>query len=113
MSRQNIILVIVVFTLLIFNVFQFFEKRKLQTRSVNQYEKLKEQYEQEILRNLIIIDSLELNIVGYYRQIEDFKEEIDSLKIVKQRVIYVYDNKKKEINSFDASKLEKYWKNEF
>ena len=46
-------------------------------------------------------------------RIKDSQNTIDSLERVKSQVEYVYINKIKEIDKFDAKKLEEYWRHEF
>ena len=46
-------------------------------------------------------------------RIKDSQSTIDSLERVKSQVEYVYINKIKEIDKFDAKKLEEYWRHEF
>ena len=47
------------------------------------------------------------------RKIKIAETKIDSLNKEKQRIQYVFINKLKEIDKYDAKQLEEYWKNEF
>jgi hypothetical protein len=111
-TRQNIIFIAVILVLIIYNFVQALEKNNLKKAYRGQIENLKEESKAEIFKQLYIIDSLEFNIVGYYRVIEVFEQKIDSLQKLKSKIIYIHDDKKKKIKSFDASRLEKYWRDE-
>lgn len=59
------------------------------------------------------ISNLMRDIHSLNKQIKDAQLKIDSLERKKAQIQYVYINKLKEINEYDAKQLQEYWQNEF
>jgi hypothetical protein len=64
---------------------------------------LKQKRIQELILEVKVLDS----------QIHSAQIKIDSLEKQKARIEYVYLNKLKEIDKYDAKQIEQYWQNEF
>jgi ABC-type phosphate transport system auxiliary subunit len=111
-TRKNIILITVILILIVYNFVQFLEKRNLKNAYNSQIENLKEESKAQIIIQFHIIDSLKLNIYEYAKNIRIIEKQIDSLQEEKSKVIYIHEDTKKKISSFDASELEKYWRDE-
>jgi len=63
-----------------------------------------------LLKKIVI--TLVIIILGFLSKINAAHSKIDSLNAQKQRIQYVYINKIKEIDNYNAKQLEEYWKNE-
>lgn len=59
------------------------------------------------------IDKLMRDVYVLDLQIRASKTKIDSLEKERKRIQYVFINKLKEIDKYDAKQLEEYWRNEF
>lgn len=95
-----------------FNASLYFENRRLEKFKQNSIEERKRISDSIVKSNLIIVDSLITSNQFKTDSIADNKAIIDSLKEVKSKVKTVYKVKYKEIEGFDANKLEEYWQNE-
>lgn len=107
------ILVILFCILGFFYIQQYFKVRELEKYKQNNIENIKEIKRQLIESNKSDIDSLKQLIVNKDEIINKAKLREDSLLNADARVVYVFNERKKEIKEFDAEKLENYWKDEF
>jgi len=88
------------------------QNRELEKYRDNSIEQIKIEKEKVIKANYDYIDSLKSEINSYQISINKANTTIDSLSKVKSKVKYIYIEKIKEIQGFNANSLTNYWKDE-
>lgn len=88
------------------------QNRELEKYRDNSIEQIKIEKEKVIKANYDYIDSLKSEINSYEIAIDKANTTIDSLSKVKSKVKYIYIEKIKEIQGFNANSLTNYWKDE-
>lgn len=107
-------LFIIVVILLSINLIRIFSEMKNNDRLLEYYiDRQKRESDSIIALKQKRIQKLLKDVRSLNLKIQAAQTKIDSLNKEKQRIQYVFINKLKEIDKYDAKQLEEYWKNEF
>jgi uncharacterized membrane protein len=106
-------IITVAFLVCLYFLLSLYKKnRELEKYRDTSIEQIKIEKEKVIKANYDYIDSLKSEIKSYEISIDKANTTIDSLSKVKSKVKYIYIEKIKEIQGFNANSLTNYWKYE-
>jgi hypothetical protein len=113
LKKIVITLVIIILGFLSISIFRVFAEMKKADVLLDYYiDKTKRESDSIIKLKNERIKKLLSDIYVLNGKINAAHSKIDSLNAQKQRIQYVYINKIKEIDNYNAKQLEEYWKNE-
>lgn len=103
----------IIFIFFLFSINQCNSKNKLEKDIVNIRKELKNDYEQQIKKREVIIDTLKKDNQVKKKEIKRITDRIDSLDRTKIKIEIKYVNRIKQIKNMDSENIKNYWYEEF
>lgn len=103
----------IIFIFFLFSINQCNRKNKLEKDILNIRKELKNDYEQQIKKRELIIDTLKKDNQVKKKEIKRITDRIDSLDRTKIKIEIKYVNRIKQIKNMDSENIKNYWYEEF
>jgi len=116
LSSRKISVAILIWVLLVFSMFfvnQCSKNNQLKREISKMRKEMKTDYEEQIKKRELIIQSLRKDNQSKRMEIERMNNKIDSLDKVKRKIQIKYVDRIQEIKIMDSEKIKNYWNEEF